>query len=186
MGNFYVNICVKISDPHQLISSFSPTFGAAFVGPSVDGWTCFSSEAIDSQDQAKINMLGIHLSAEFKTTAVAVLNHDDSILSVDLYREGEAIAEFNSCPGYFNPNPSEEDLEPRLSDASAFASLVEDISPEDLSVELLKPELAADTLGLHEKLVSVLRLPQYSIAAGYRYINEGMYHDNSIAWTRVN
>jgi hypothetical protein len=72
----------------------------AYVSPTIDGITVLSSEA--SEDDKHIRKLGQTLSAELNCVALVLHDWDDAILWYQLYENGEAVDEYESCPDYFD------------------------------------------------------------------------------------
>lgn len=170
MGNFYVNISVKGATQAELADALRAMMAPAIVGPSFNGWCSFVENSIEMQDQEAIDQFGAAFSKRFGPT-VSVLNHDDDMLSVDLYVDGKAVAEFNSCPGYFNEQASEAELAPRWSGVDQFAALGRGISQADVEAAFQGDEpFAAE---MHERLATLLGLPRYSVGFGFGYASRG-------------
>ncbi|WP_442582759.1 hypothetical protein ACSBOB_12765 [Mesorhizobium sp. ASY16-5R] len=172
MGNFYVNFSVKGVAQTELIEDFRRNAIDAFVGPDERGWCCFAEEVTDSQDQSAITALGSSLSLRTGQPVLSVLNHDDDMLSVDLFVAGETVGDYNSCPGYFDDDPDPERLMPRLLHAEEFAKLREGLTVSNLR-DALTTDQSLDAISSHERVVEQLALPGYSIGFGFGYASRG-------------
>ena len=172
LGSFYVNACVWGHSPEKLSSFLSAIPSPSYIGPQVDRWTCFVNEYLDMQDQEVIDVFGMRLSEKGSAKVISVLNHDSDILSVDVFEEGRRTGSYNSCPGYFASSPSEESLKPRLKNANAYSGLKEGVSPDDIHRVFCDDvaHLGADEL--HQRIIRLLGLPDYSFGAGFRYVAE--------------
>ncbi len=160
MGNFYVNLSVKSTDREALVSAL-PSGDPGVVGPVEDGWTVLSSEALERQDPQVIERYGVKLSSELGVPVVGALNHDDDILQLYLFENGERTGFVDTDPGGL----SGEDLPPRLENLDAFAAL-----EGRIGVERLREGLLADVVfefERHQQLTWPLGLPGYS--AGFSY-----------------
>lgn len=169
MGDFYVNISVRDASQDKLAEFFRAVNDPAIVGPEENGWTAVASENLDSQSQEVIDLYMKAFSGQLETFAVSVLNHDEDILSVDIWKDGEMVGEYNSCPGYYKSAPTKEDLSPRVSGMEIFANLSDKFDEERFRGQLLKgADEYVDTYEAHETLISMLGLPGYSMAFGFR------------------
>jgi hypothetical protein len=175
MGSFYVNFSVKGIRQADLARFLRERKIDAYVGPAQNGWCSFSDSVTEGQDSSEITQLGASLSLDLQKSVLCVLNHDDDVLSIDLFQDGSPTAEYNSCPGYFDMDPSPERLQPRFSGVEDLAKLGTNISPVDLR-EILTDD-GALAVELHERLAAVLDLPKYSVGFGYRYVAGGEFED---------
>lgn len=170
MGYFYVNLSVKGASQAELAAFLRQSRSDAFIGPVENGWCSFTDSVIEQQDQEVIDQIGSALSLKFDAV-VSVLNHDDDILSVDVFRHGKSVANYNSCPGCFMDDPTDDDLKPQLSSSSAFADLADGLSATSVE-EIL---LASDLFGieLHQRFAKLIGLPSYSVGFGEKYASGG-------------
>jgi hypothetical protein len=174
MGNFYVNFSVKGVGQLDVVSVLRELGADGYVGPAENDWCSFAESTTDTQDGSAIIALGTAVSLKLGKPVLCVFNHDDDILSVDLFANGEAVAEYNSCPGYFASDPTPEQLRPRLSNVEALANLGS-VPPDDLREALMEEDAFA--LDLHGRIVEALSLPEYSVGFGYRYAQKGEFDD---------
>lgn len=181
MGSFYVSICVSDLSASQLEHWLGQQPFASYFGPTENNWTCFVSQPLDTQDQETIDAFGFILTGKSERKAIAVLNHDDDILSVDIFEDGQRTGGFNSCPGYFKRDPSPEDLKPKLASPEAFARIKPGLTTDQV-VDALTDDALGDPWDIHSALVGLLELPEYSIGMGFKYVARG---HSPVVWTFV-
>jgi hypothetical protein len=174
VGHFYVNFNVKGATQPEIVDLLRTLRLDAYVGPEAGSWICFSERGADEQDQQIIAAIGAQLSARLDKPVLCVLNHDDDILALDLFATGVVIAEYNSCPGYFEESPDEERLKPSLSGVEQLAALGNKVTPAAVR-QVLTTDDQDFASGIHESFVNLLGLPEYSVAFGYNYIAKGEF-----------
>jgi len=173
MGNFYVNYTIHSKDQPGVINALNGR--NAFVTPSKNGSIVVFDEASDSQDPDLITKLGEQLSKSLDAAVLVVLNHDDDILWYSLFEKGKCIDEYDSSPGYFDP-----DGEPQNPSGGEAEKLCAAFGCHDIQgVEKVLRKSSYDEDGYtfaverHEDLVNVLNLPDFSVGFGYTYIVHG-------------
>lgn len=174
MGNFYVNITAK-ADREALTSLLDSVTDRSVIGPQHNGWLTFSTELIEEQGQVAIDEYGCGVSENFPGPAIAVLNHDDDILSIDLYEGSKQTGTYNSCPGYFDPNATEADLKPVFTNSAAYDAL----GPTVRDVLSTKSVFAIDA---HAAFVEAAGLPKEAVGFGYRYAERGEFSALKLTW----
>jgi hypothetical protein len=102
MGNFYTNYTLRGVTQEAVAGALAGR--ACVVTPSVHQTVVVFDEESDDQDQAVIASLAAELSGALHCPVLAVLNHDDDILWYQLYADGELRDEYDSSPGYFDPD----------------------------------------------------------------------------------
>ncbi|MDZ5698722.1 hypothetical protein [Chelativorans sp. M5D2P16] len=184
VGNFYVNTSVKDVN-HDDLFAYLKGKHDAFVGPEVGGWSCYTDLEV-TQDPGTIALHVGRLSEHLQAIAICVLNHDDDILSIDTFHNGSQVSEYNSCPGYFDANPSEERLKPRLSGAEVLAGLKPGVSQTQIrEILAIQAEQNAFAIETHEAIVHLLGLPDYSVGFGYDYAAAGEFPTNGALMRRT-
>lgn len=101
MGNFYTNVTVRGPDKANVVVAVKTLGYRAFVAATVADLTVICEEQSDTQDRASWLEVAKQLSQKLNCPALAVMNHDDDILSYALYRKGRLLDEYNSCPDYW-------------------------------------------------------------------------------------
>lgn len=193
MGSFYVNACVKDFSAEQVLAWLRQTNQNGFVGPTVNGWTSFVTEALEEQDPRAIKACGQAVTRDSDRVALIFLCHDEDLLLVSLYQGGEEIGGFDSAPGYFEglgefdpeamspeEEPAEADVAPLLREPQAFATALG--VDEATVMDLLPQGFHEGPLELHERWVETLGLPEYSIAMGFRYVERC---ESDVEWAKA-
>lgn len=173
MGNFYVNYTVRTADQPRVVKALSGR--KAFVTPPSGGALVVYDEAADSQEQATVMALGELLSSSLDAPVLAVLNHDDDLLWYGLFEHGECTDEYDSSPGYFDPEgmpqpPSGGDVEKLC---AAFGSLNHDEIAQILKKSAMDDDGYLFAIDRHEDLVKALNLPDYAVGFRYALIAQG-------------
>jgi hypothetical protein len=170
MGNFYVSLSVN-ADAEKLFGDLMEMQeDQGLVGPLKEGWMVCLSEKLDAQDPETIETYGKALSKVAGVPVVSVLNHDDDVLYVCVYAQGDRIAAYHSNPGSFLEEPSEDDLKPVWSNAAAFSALAPGITASDMEALFKVPPLFA--VELHGTLARTLGLPEYGVGVGFTSATE--------------
>ena len=105
MGRSYTNITLKGPERDAIEVALVNMKRQAVVTPTCDSLTVVFDAASEDQD-GYVYDLASNLSRDLSCIALAVTNHDDSVLYFKVYDRGELIDTYNSCPSYF------EDVEP--------------------------------------------------------------------------
>lgn len=173
MGNFYVNYTIHSADHLRVVKALEGR--NAFVTPNKNGAIVVFDEASDSQDQDLVKKLGERLSKSLGSAVLAVLNHDDDILWCALFEKGECTDEYDSSPGYFDPdsvpeNPSGGNAKKLC---AAFGSLEVQETEKVLRQSAYDDDGYTFAVERHEELVQKLNLPDFSVGFGYSYIAQG-------------
>lgn len=173
MGNFYVNYTIRTEDQSRVVQALAGR--NAFVTAPLWGALVVYDEAADSQEQETVMELGRLLSSQLDAPVLAVLNHDDDILWYGLFEKGECTDEYDSSPGYFDPEgepqpPSGGDVDKLC---AAFGSLNHDEIEKILKKSSEDDDGYLFALDRHEDLVKELNLPVCAVGFGYAYISQG-------------
>jgi hypothetical protein len=167
MGNFYTNYTLR--GPSQTAVADLLRGRPAVVTPAENGCVLAFDEASDSQDSALIAELAAKLSGAFHCPVLAVLNHDDDILWYQLYQSGKLTDEYDSSPGYFDPEA--EPSAPAGGDAARLCSAFG--APDPSAVERVLRKSSYDEDGYafaferHADLVRALGLPEFGVGTAY-------------------
>ena len=173
MGSFYVNLCVKTNEVAALLPVLESTGSKGILVDDESGWLVVTTEQIETQNQTEIDLLGQAITEKLSVMAVSFLNHDDDMLSVDVYAKGLRVGSYNSAPWCFVEDPSPEDMKPKLVNPAAYAALGDDISEEDVS-KVFEPDISfIFAPQLHADIAGLLGLSMMSVGFGYRYAVQG-------------
>ncbi|MEM8757396.1 MAG: hypothetical protein AAGF47_06410 [Planctomycetota bacterium] len=173
MGAFYTNFCVRSDDPQAIGGLLKAEGRAALVSPSIGGWVVVFDQACESQEIDELQRLGELLSVKTGSVVFSALNHDDSVLLLDIFDRGQPVDTYNSCPNYFDEEGAEE---PEGGDANAVCRAVG--LPEAASAleAVLHASNESDEYFMatdrHAGVVETLGLPGLSVGTGYTYAME--------------
>jgi hypothetical protein len=183
MGAFYVNYTVKGADQQSVVRALSGR--KAFVSPEWNGFTVVFDEESDNQDQEAIAKLAGQLSANLRSTVLALLIHDSDILWYQLYEGGTLSDQYNSAPDYWSSKP--EPSPPEGGDAGRLCSAFQckDVAKVEriLHAPFKDYPFAGDR---HADLVHVLNLPTFAVGYGFRavaldYLPEGLSAEDMVS-----
>ncbi|PQO33108.1 ankyrin repeat domain-containing protein [Blastopirellula marina] len=110
MGAFVVNFHVRSSSKRQVTDLLQEigVEGAWICGPH-GRWISFWDSLASRQDSVRIQQLAQAISQQLDAPVIAFLNHDSDFLCYWLYDQGQLLDEYNSCPGYFDGDTSQEE-----------------------------------------------------------------------------
>lgn len=109
MGAFFTNLHVRNASTAAICAALPKlTKAGAYVSPQANDWVTIYSEATEDQSEESLCGLAGGLSKMFKTDVFAFLVHDSDIAMYWLYRCGERVDEFNSCPDAFGETVDDE------------------------------------------------------------------------------
>ncbi|MEP6999866.1 MAG: hypothetical protein ABI969_05275 [bacterium] len=117
------------------------------------------------------------LSAGLECAALAVLNHDDDVLSYTLLERGKVVDEYNSSPAYFDDAP---EAAPSGGDAALLCSAF-GVDGHASEVAAVLRIASSDDGGFtfeserHQDLTSLLGIPTIAVGTGYSYLEAGEY-----------
>lgn len=172
MGNFYTNYTIRGKSQPEVASALSGR--AAIISPEHGGYVVAYDEQSEAQDFQIITELGSRLSLSLGTPVLAIVVHDDDILFFQLYENGEITDDYDSSPGYFDPDvepsaPAGGDAE-RLCAAFGTAKVAE-------VTEILRKSTydddGPDAVDRHTQLAAALGLPTWAVCSGFNYISDG-------------
>ena len=101
MGDFYTNYTIRGPSQQDVANALAGR--NAVVTPAHNGCVVAFDEQSDEQDREIIAKLASRLSGKLRCPVLAVLNHDDDILWYQIYENGNLTDEYDSSPGYFDP-----------------------------------------------------------------------------------
>jgi len=159
MGNFYTNITLRTSERAAVAEHMRAGHRSCFISPSRKGFTTVYDRLCENQDVHDIETLAIELSSRFHCTALAVLNHDDSILWVGVIRDGAWLTKYDSSKRFSGSAFKMA----REFGVPALAPLV--------SLLMRLPMLFEVTR--HEAIAAIIGIPNFSVGLGYEYLLRG-------------
>jgi hypothetical protein len=157
MGNFYTNI--TLARPAAAAVAELSTLGRdAYVADAGAHCVVYDREC-DKQDTQILSALAEHLATRLDTRALAVLNHDDSILWLQLYAGAGLVAEYASRGG------------PRTDVRALCRTLGR--AGDVVAVWLLLRLPFLFQVWRHARLVRRLGLPEAAVGFGFDYLARG-------------
>jgi hypothetical protein len=118
VGNLYTNVTLRGPDQARVLVAVKALGYRAFVAATATELTVICEEQSDTQDKAIWLEVAKQLSEKLNCPALAVMNHDEDILSYALYRNGTLLDEYNFCPDYWGN--ADTPVPPRGGDAQAL------------------------------------------------------------------
>ena len=173
MGNFYVNITTRKASKEQIIDFLESKGLSAFVIVGPDDYIAIFESVCDEQDTKYISGLLEQISKQYSCSAIGMLNHDDSLLAYELWSNGEKLDEYDSCPGYFNPDADE--MQPSGGDTNLLVELMGS-SADVGGVEKVLRASGEDyifAVERHGALAKAVGLPMHTVGFGFGYLSAG-------------
>jgi hypothetical protein len=164
MGNFYTNYTIRGKSPQEIVSALSGR--SAIVSPEHNGCVVAYDEKSESQDFEIITELGSRLSLSLGAPVLATVVHDDDILYFQLYQNGEITDDYDSSPGYFDPDA--EASAPDGGDAERLCSAFGTTNVTEVTDILRKSTYdddGPDAVDRHVQLVSALGMPPWAVCS---------------------
>jgi len=144
MGEFYGSIHVRTESydsTKRLLEGIAKKQGHKFyLSPPIDGWISFFP--------AKYGQipLGLEIAKNTRSDVLQLLVHDDDIFCYWYYRDGRVVDEYNSRPGYFGEEVTEDDMGRLKGRAEVFSGLLGDPQKIEEIREILKPVAISDDI----------------------------------------
>lgn len=104
MGRFYTNVTVRGTGQAQVADAVGASRYRAWISPAVAGLTIVCESRSESQNLNTWHRVARKLSLDLVCPALAVMNHDDSVLLYALYDRGELIDQYDSNPDFSKPS----------------------------------------------------------------------------------
>jgi hypothetical protein len=163
VGNFYTNVTTIGPSQDELLVFLRQSRRSAFVSPTIHGLTVIYDQQADEQRVEDLHNVAALVSEKFSCRALSALVHDDDILFIAAYQNGELVTEYQSSAG--------REIRPlllcRLFGASKWRAA-------RIWWTLYKPHLLVLFEVLrHHKLVRLLGLSDLAVGMGYDYIEDG-------------
>ena len=176
MGLFCVNFHFRNTDESALEQALKRRRVSRYrVVAGKNGWTSLFEEQASEQDDQRIRDLAGGLSKDLRVPAIAFLVHDSDIACYWLYEKGELLDEYNSDPGYFDPDgdgpPSP--TEPRTDLLLRYCR--PGVKESDIADILAEDNVRATTFAeeIVERLAKLLGIDSRLAIADYRDMADG-------------
>lgn len=179
MGNFYTNISLKGPSQNQILAVLRELGRTALVTPAVDHFTVVYDKECENQDIDLLASLNLTLTHHLQCAGCAALNHDDDVLWLSVFENGQPAGEYDS-------NTRFTQRKERATDAKRVAANLSRIfSPQSGIAGVTRVEqILARRRGWlgyrfeidrHRDLLQALHLPLFALAAGYNYVTRGEF-----------
>jgi hypothetical protein len=175
MGHFYTNATLKGPDQMAVATAIDGMRRVAGVAETQGDLTVVYDRDSEQQDGNAYPFLE-RLTRELDCLALYVTNHDDSVLYYRLYRSGEVMDSYDSCPNYFEGQP----VPPEGGDADVLCNAFGVPSARDKVHDILHYDRhAAENesarryvfeVDRHRDLAQALGLPLIAVGFGYTYL----------------
>jgi hypothetical protein len=179
MGLFYTTFTTLGPDDGAVTAALKKLRRTAFVSPTVEGYTVIYDQKTEEQDFAEIEKLGVGLSKACGAPVLAAALHDDDVLYLWLFQNGEQRDFYNSLPQYFDaeaePGPPEGGDSGLLCQAFGHARKTKRVE-KLLRANLLDdemPEIPGE-LERHQALIKELGMPAFAAAVTFSSV-KGKY-----------
>jgi hypothetical protein len=100
VGRFYTNITVRVAEQAQVAEVVRAARYRAWISPTVAGLTVVCESQSESQNLNTWHGVAQQLSLVLSCPALAVMNHDDSVLLYALYDRGRLVDQYDSNPDF--------------------------------------------------------------------------------------
>jgi len=177
MGSFYTNITARTGDLDRVATAVREVRRTALIAPPAGGAVVVFDQASEGQDVEVLKALAAHLSRACACSTIAVMNHDDDVLIYFLYDRGALKDEYNSAPGYFDPDGAADDP-PSGGDVKRLLSVLGGQGSAAALDRILHTSAGDDdafafATDRHRELAVALGLPEFAAGAGYDYLEAG-------------
>lgn len=169
MGYFYSNIVTKGPTVARVAEALQGNTG--FIVPGENGCVLVCDENIEMDGHESARDLAMSLSRSLSCAALAVTNHDDDILLLDLCIRGELVDSYNSTPSFFD---DVEPSDPNGGNASALCAAFNSANAISVESILRKSSSSEDcyvfAVDRHRDLAHELGLPSFFVGTGFAYL----------------
>ncbi|NHZ98399.1 hypothetical protein [Massilia sp. CCM 8734] len=173
MGSFYTSHTLRGPSQQAVLAHMNER--RAFVSREEDGNLTVLDEASECQDPQVLGALAQSLSAFFACPVLALLNHDDNFLYLELYENGAKTDQYNSNPAAFSEDDEDGFGVPQGGDAARLCAAfgAADVGAVEA---VLRDESFMMAVERHERLAEALGLPAFSVGLGFTYAeaNDGV------------
>ena len=193
MGHFYTNVTVKGRDQTTVARAIARMRRVAGVSPTVNGMTVVFDRESEKQDGSACPFVEA-LTRELDCLALYVTNHDDSVLYYRLYKSGEVIDNYDSCPNYFEGSS----VPPEGGNAEVLCGAFEVPEARNQVDDILRYFTLAEEnesagryvweIDRHRELAEALGIPSFAVGSGYAYLTQeewpvGLSPENTVSVT---
>lgn len=168
MGSFYTSHTLRGPSQQAVLAHLDQQERRAFVSREEGGNITVLDEATECQDPQVLGDVAQRLSAFFSCPVLAVLNHDDSFLYLELFENGEKTDQYNSNPAAFSEDDEEGFGVPQGGNGARLCAAFGAADPAAVDA-VLRDESFMMAVERHERLAEALGLPAFSVGLGFTY-----------------
>jgi hypothetical protein len=179
MSLFYTTFTTYGPDATKVVAALEKLSRGAFVSPTVERYTVIYDQETEEQDFDEIEKLGKKLSEACEAPVLGAALHDDDVLYLWLFQNGEKADFYNSLPQYFDPEA--EPGPPEGGDSTGLCEAFGQANKKERIAKLLRANLLDDELPeipseleRHQALIRELGMPPFAAAVTYSSV-EGNY-----------
>jgi hypothetical protein len=171
MGPSYCNFTLFGPERRRVVDALRAAGRDVFVSPSKDGFTTVYDRESEEHEFEVIQNVGGGLSRQLDCPVLGVTLHHGDVLYYWLFRDGEVVDFYNSCPDYFDAD-ADGTSPPSGGDADELRAAFGQGSTGSIE-EILRSKLDDDEgkfLGeeeRHQALVKAIGMPIFSVGLGY-------------------
>jgi len=180
VGNFYTNITLQNTTTEKVRAILVDLGRRAVISPTSDRYTVVSDEECELQDRSILKNLAAELTKRANCQALAVLNHDDSYLTYDLYDNGDLVDSYCSLPNYFTDQGPDTPVGGDAAKLLKVFGVAGDAKEMERVLRASTIEEDSESvfeLDRHRTIASLLQMPSFVAGFGHDYVSTGYVPD---------
>src|SRR5918998_758933 len=154
MGSFYANLTLRTDDATAVARALSELGRDAYVAPAESG-AVVVFDRLAEEGPREVAQLAARLTRRFGCAGLAVIVADDDVLWYALHQRGDAVDEYDSCPGY----GTRAEKAPSGGDARRLCAAFGALGREEAVRAILHEGAPTFETARHQALVEALGLP---------------------------
>lgn len=168
MAVFYTNVTLLGPTQGRVIKMVRRLGRRAYVSPVIGGCVVLWDEGCEDGKEGTVEWLTTELSRRFGCFAFGVVVLDDDVLWYVLYRDGNRLDTYDSCPRYGDGHRQP----PEGGDATALSSAF-GVPAQAVDLEQLLRRPSGSATGIHRALARTLGLPPCAVGFGWDSLEDG-------------
>jgi hypothetical protein len=172
MGSFYANLTLRTDDATAVARALAELGRDAYVAPAESGAVVVFDRAAE-EGPREVAQLAARLTRRLGCAGLAVIVADDDVLWYALHHRGDAVDEYDSCPGY----GTRAEKAPSGGDARRLCAAFGAAGREEAVRVILHESAPTFETDRHGALVEALGLPPVAVGTGYGYVTHGEVQD---------
>ncbi len=172
MGRFYANLTLRTADQASVVQIAQQSGRTARISSARNGSIVVFDGGEESDDPEFVHAQAELYSGSMDCEALAVINHDDSVLMYAFYESGELVDEYISDPSHFDLDEDDAAMVEQGGDARALARAFTRPADAMKIEEILRADAGEGgaytfETDRHAALVSALSLNPAAIGTGF-------------------